>query len=148
QTTQTIAFGVLSDRSFTPVPFGISATATSQLPVSFTSSTPAVCTAAGTSVTLVTIGMCSITASQAGSVTITAAAPVTQNFQVSQAAQTITFAAVGTITLPQAPFGLTVSVDSGLTLTIISNSTGVCTVNGATVTLVAVGTCSITASQA
>jgi hypothetical protein len=71
-------------------PFAISATATSLLKVSFVSSTPAVCTVSGTTVTIVGGGTCSIVASQGGNATYAPAATVTQSF-TAPASQIITF---------------------------------------------------------
>ncbi len=62
--------------------------------------------------------------------------------------QTITFAYPGNQILGGAPFTLSATASSGLSVTFASNTTSVCTISGAAVTLVAVGTCSITASQA
>ena len=67
----------------------VAATATSGLTVAFASNSLAVCTVSGTSVTLLTAGTCSITASQAGDADWNAAAPmVTQMFQVTLATST------------------------------------------------------------
>jgi outer membrane protein OmpA-like peptidoglycan-associated protein len=54
----------------------------SGLTVSYTSNSPQVCTVVGSTVTLLTVGTCSITATQTGNHTYFAAAPVTQTFQV------------------------------------------------------------------
>jgi uncharacterized repeat protein (TIGR03803 family) len=62
--------------------------------------------------------------------------------------QTITFGALNNRMLGTTPFLLSASASSSLALTYVSNTPVVCTVSGATVTLVAVGTCSITANQA
>jgi len=64
-----------------------------------------------------------------------------------QASQTITFAALGNVTLGVAPFTISATASSGLVVSFAS-TTGVCTVSGATVTLVALGTCTIQATQA
>ena len=56
------------------------------LAVSFASTTTSVCTVAGTAVTLVSTGSCSITASQPGNGTYAVAVPVTQTFTVAPAA--------------------------------------------------------------
>ena len=53
--------------------------------MSFASNTPVVCTVAGTTVTIVAAGTCSITASQAGNPDFLAATPVTQSFAVATA---------------------------------------------------------------
>ncbi len=58
------------------------ATATSTLPVSFATSTPTVCTVSGNTVSLKTLGDCTITASQAGGSGWAAAADVVRTFKV------------------------------------------------------------------
>jgi len=80
--SQTIAFG--------PAPtliYGgsavVSATATSGLPVVFTSSTPTVCKVAGNTVTGIAVGTCTVTANQAGNSYYAPATPVSQNLSVS-----------------------------------------------------------------
>ena len=86
---QTISFGPLADQSILASPVTVSATATSGLPVAFASNSLAICTVSGTSVTLLSTGTCSITASQAGDADWNAAAPtITQAFQVSLATST------------------------------------------------------------
>ncbi len=62
-------------------------------------------------------------------------------------AQTITFANPGDQDLPTGTVNLVASSDSGLTVSLASSTTSVCTVSGTTLTLVAEGTCTITASQ-
>ena len=125
----------------------MSATASSNLDVTYTSSTTSVCTVSGDSVTFEAVGSCSITASQAGDTTYLAATAVTQSFSVVQGAQTITFTAPTTQSLSQGTVALSASASSGLTVTYASTTSSVCSVSGSTVTLVTVGTCSITASQ-
>lgn len=80
---QTITFGALPDVAITVGTVSVSATASSGLTVSFTSDTPAVCTVSGTTVTLVTVGTCSIRASQAGDGEYAAADDVVQSFEVT-----------------------------------------------------------------
>ncbi|MBB5209465.1 choice-of-anchor J domain-containing protein [Chiayiivirga flava] len=81
-TDQTITFDPLPDVAITAGTVTVSATASSGLPVSFSSDTPAVCTVAGNTVTLVTVGTCSIRASQAGNGTFAPAPDVVQSFEV------------------------------------------------------------------
>ncbi len=64
-------------------PPALSATATSGLAVSFASTTPGVCTVSGTTITLVSAGTCSVSASQAGDGSFAAAPTVSQNFTVN-----------------------------------------------------------------
>jgi hypothetical protein len=65
--------------------------------------------------------------------------------------QTIEFAAIPTQISGSVPFTLNAPASSGLPVTFVSNTTGVCTVSGSTLTLSAnltnPATCSITASQ-
>ena len=85
--TQTITFGPIAGQSFNASPFTITgASASSALPLAFTSGTAPVCTVSGAVVTFVSGGTCSITANQAGNVDFLAAASVTQSFTVSASA--------------------------------------------------------------
>jgi len=153
--SQTITFGALTTQNATNPPFALNASASSGLPLTFISNSTAVCTVSGSTVTLIAAGTCSITASQAGNSTYSMAIPVTQTFTVTVAtgtAQSITFGPLsnltfGTIPLGTAPFAIVATATSGLTVGFTSTTTGVCTVAGNIVTLVAAGLCSITASQ-
>ena len=90
QLLQTIAFEELSNQALGTPPFTLGATASSGLLVAFTSNTASVCTVSGNAITLVAVGTCSISASQAGNTSYAAAAPVTQSFIVSQNPPAIT----------------------------------------------------------
>lgn len=65
--------------------YAASATATSGLPVTLTSTTPAVCTIAGGTVTFVGIGTCTLAANQPGDNTYLPANQVLQSFEVKGA---------------------------------------------------------------
>jgi sugar lactone lactonase YvrE len=65
-----------------------------------------------------------------------------------QQSQTITFGAISNMVLGSAPFTLSATASSGLGVSFASATTSVCTVSGTTATLVAVGTCTIQATQA
>jgi len=144
---QTISFGALSNVTIGAAPFTVSATASSGLAVSFASTTTAVCTVSGNTVTVVTVGSCSITASQTGNAGYLAASMVVQSFVVNPAPQTISFSALSNKTFGAAPFTVSATSNSGLSVSFASTTTAVCTVSGNTVTIAAVGSCSITASQ-
>jgi len=148
QTSQTITFGALANKTYGAAPFTVSATASSGLTVSFASLTTSVCTLSGTTVTIVTAGTCTIQASQAGNATYAPAPNVSQSFTVAKANQTITFAALTGKTYGAAPFTVSATASSGLAVTFTSTTTAVCTVSGNTVTLVTGGTCTIQAAQA
>jgi hypothetical protein len=83
QSDQTIAFGPLAGKIVGDPPFGVSATATSGLAVTFASLTPDVCGVSGMSVSLLAVGTCTIAASQDGSANYTAAPQVTRSFTVA-----------------------------------------------------------------
>ncbi len=80
---QSIDFAQLADHVLGASPFVISAAASSGLAVSFGSDTPTVCIVSVATVSLVTVGTCTIRASQAGDGTWAPAPEVTQSFQVT-----------------------------------------------------------------
>jgi len=145
---QTIAFGPLNNVTMGTPPFSVTATASSGLPVTFTSTTTSVCSVAGSTVTILAVGTCTITASQAGNGTFPAAASVTQNFNVTAAWQIINFPALNNVALGAPPLTVNATASSGLAVTYASNTQTACTVAGNAVTLLTAGTCSITANQA
>ncbi len=128
----------------------LSATASSSLPVTFGSNTPAVCTVAASTVSYVAAGTCTVTADQAGDADYNAAPQVTLDITVAKADQLIT----GFISTPaNGDVGDTTTLsatggNSGNPVTFGSNTLSVCTVAGNTVTLLASGTCTVTADQA
>jgi sugar lactone lactonase YvrE len=148
QIAQTTTFGALSNQALGTATFTVSATASSGLTVSFFSQTTGVCTVSGTTVTLVAVGNCTIQATQAGNATYAAATPVNQSFHVTPESQTIIFGALSNQPLGTVPFTLSATASSGLAVSFASTTSTVCTVSGATVMVVAVGTCTIQATQA
>ncbi len=145
---QTITFPQPADTALGAGPVALTATASSTLTVSYTSNSTAICMVSGASVTLLTVGLCSITANQAGDASYGAAPSVTRTFNVTQLTQTITFPQPADTALNAGPVSLTATASSTLTVSYTSNSTAICMVSGASVTLVTVGLCSITANQA
>ena len=150
QAQQVITGFTLVGKTYGDAPFAVTATGGgSGNPVVFTSNTPAVCTVSGSTVTIVAAGACSITATQAGNTSYAAAAPVTAAMTVAQAQQVITGFTLTDRTYGDAPFALTATGGgSGNPVVFTSNTPAVCTVSGSTVTIVAAGACSITATQA
>lgn len=145
--SQIITFGPLPNRAFGSGPFTLSATASSGLPVSFASTTPAVCAVFGNSVVLAATGQCSIQATQAGNASYAAATPVAQSFLVTQGTQTILFDALPDRSVGSAPFTISAASTSGLPVGFASRTPTVCSVSGSTVTLLAAGTCTVRATQ-
>jgi uncharacterized membrane protein len=145
---QTITFPTVPAQTYGAAPFMLNATASSGLAVAFTSTTPTICKVSGATVTLVGAGAdCTIEASQAGNGYYDAAAKITGRFYVYREAQTIAFNTLPNQTLGAAPITLSASASSGLAVIFVSATTGVCTVSGATATMIATGTCTIRATQ-
>src|SRR5262249_13883442 len=88
--SQTITFGALSSKTYGDTDFGLSASASSGLPVSFASLTSSVCTVSSGTVHIVTSGTCTIRATQPGDGTYSAAPAVDRGFTVAKAALTVT----------------------------------------------------------
>ncbi len=87
---QTISFDSPDNRTYGDPPFTINATASSGLPVTFTSLTPSVATVSGNTVTIIGPGLATIRASQGGDVNFLAAADMDRTFTVGKAALTVT----------------------------------------------------------
>jgi len=142
---QTITFPpVLRQKAATTVL--LSATASSALPVLYISTTPAVCTISGSSVVLVTSGVCNVLAQQVGNSTY-GAASASQTILVDPAIQHITFPAVGTRAV-NTNLTLTATSSANLPITYTSRTPATCSVSGAVATLSATGSCTIRATQA
>jgi len=153
--TQTITFPTMPSVTYGVAPFSISASSSSGLPVTLTSSTTSICTASGTSPVTVTVlqaGACTIHATQAGGSGYAVAPPVAQNLTIAHEAQTITLPTISAQTLLTGSITVNATSDSGLPVALTSGSTSICTVSGSatpyTVNLLALGNCSLTASQA
>ncbi|HEX2782196.1 MAG TPA: hypothetical protein VHN36_01325, partial [Ilumatobacteraceae bacterium] len=151
--TQTITFPALTAKTIDASPVTVAATSSSGLAVTFTTTTPAVCIQTGTngtSIVLIDAGTCTVRADQAGNTVYAAAASVSRNFSVSKLANAITFATISKKTLAESPVTAAATSSSGLTVTFTTTTPAVCTpggVNGATITLVAAGTCTVRADQ-
>jgi hypothetical protein len=143
--TQTISFAAVGAQTVgATVP--LSATASSGLAISFSSDTPSVCTVSGSTATMVASGTCTLEATQPGNSQYQEADAV-QNIAINGKSQTITFANPGSQTMSTAVPSLTATASSGLPVSLATQSSSVCSVSGAAVTLLAVGTCSIQATQ-
>ena len=153
-TSQTISFPNPGAQTYSPSgSFGVSATSTSGLTVTFTSITPGVCTVAGSTVTIVAAGTCTINADQSGSANYNAAPTVSDNITINQASQTITFTSTppGSATVGGPTY--TVSASGGasgnlVTFTIDASSSNVCSISSSTVSFIGTGSCVIDANQA
>ncbi len=152
---QTISFAALPNLSYNPAPITLTATggATGN-PVIFASTTPAICATSGVNgatLTMLALGTCTVTADQAGNTDYVASPTVMQSFAITIASQTIVFS-VANQPLGSPAFHISATGGgSGSPILFTSQTPTVCAVSrmaGATVTLLAVGTCTLSANQA
>ncbi len=145
---QTISFDFPSTPTLATTPT-LTATASSGLPVTFSSQTPAICTVTDAKLSMLTQGECKITASQAGGSGYEPVS-VSQLFIVRQTAQKIVAPLVLPLFVPPdgTPVTLTATATSGLPVTFTTDTPDVCTVSGTQVIGLANGHCDIIANQA
>lgn len=121
--------------------------ASSGLPLTLVSATPALCSVSGTSATLLAGGTCTITASQAGDNRYAAASSVSQSFRIAKLDQTLTLSNPGPMSLPASPFMLAPVSSANLPVTLGSSTPSVCSVAANLVTPLTGGTCTLSAEQ-
>ena len=154
--SQTITFANPGTKGVGSGQFASNAVATSGLTVELVSLTPGVCTVSGLNIVPVIAGTCIIVAKQPGDSNFGAAPEVTQEFLIVAGSaptetQTITFPqpsdqSLDTATVASGASSLATNGTS-LTPTLTSNTPSICSVTGLTINILAVGTCTITASQ-
>ena len=147
KSNQSISFGPLATKTIGDPSFALNATASSGLPVSFSSLTTTICTMSSNTVTLLQAGTCQIQAAQNGDATYNPASSVTQSFTIAKQNQTINFGALADKTLGDSAFALTASASSSLPVSFTSQTSTVCTVAGGIATLVNTGQCTVRAAQ-
>jgi surface protein len=143
---QTIDFEALPTVDFLGENITISATASSELELVFSSSNENVAIVTGNIVSITGVGTTTISASQAGN-EVYLAATANQELVVVKADQTITFDALADGTFGDQSFELAATSSSNLTISYSSSDESVATVNGTTVNIVGAGSTNITASQ-
>ena len=80
---QTITFSAPTDRVLSATPLTVTATSDSSLLMTLTSSTTSVCTVSGFQVTMLTAGLCTLTAGQTGDSTYLSATDVVRSFTIT-----------------------------------------------------------------
>jgi peptidoglycan/xylan/chitin deacetylase (PgdA/CDA1 family) len=119
----------------------LTASASSGLPVAYSSSTPTICSVSGSTVYLLIAGTCTLTATQSGNAGY-GAASATASFSVGLVSQTITVSAVPNA-VALSSFTFTGMATSGLPVKLASLTPSVCSTTKALTT----GTCTIQAIQ-
>nr|WKN39486.1 T9SS type A sorting domain-containing protein [Tunicatimonas sp. TK19036] len=143
---QTLTFDALPTKTLESTTFELTATSSSDLPISYSSSNESVATISGNIVTVTGAGTTTITASQDGDDTYNAAAPVEQVLTVTKVDQTITLDAIENQLTNAEPIMVNASVSSGLALDYTVS--GPATINDNVITLDGTeGTVTVTVSQ-
>jgi ELWxxDGT repeat protein len=143
---QDIIFADISTKTYGDASFDLSATASSGLPLVFTSSDTNVITINGSTITIVGGGAVTITAKQAGNVNY-APATAQKTITIEKKSQTITFDALPNRIFGEAPFSITATSSSALPVSFSSADNAIASTNGNTITLHGAGEVLITALQ-
>ena len=124
--------------------FTVAASASSTLPVSYSSAGS--CTNVGATFTITSgTGACTVKYDQTGDGNYNSAPQLLESVNAQRADQTITFNALGNKTYGDADFNVSATASSGLTVTF--TATGKCAISTNTVHLTGAGSCTITARQ-
>lgn len=145
---QTISMSANGVNNYSTADYAPTATASSGLPVSFSSSDPAVATITfDNKIHITGVGSTTITASQGGSAEYNPATAVTQSLTIIKSNQSITFPDIPSKNLTASDFAPTATSTSGLPITYTSSNTAVATIVSNQIHVVGLGSTTITASQ-
>jgi hypothetical protein len=149
QAAQSIRFPALSSQGLTTNTQSLSAVASSGLPVRYTVLSGPARLISSNQLALIGTGSVMIQADQVGDGNWLAASPVTQGFNVRTGSQTISFSPLSSRGFGSASTLLTNAVaSSGLPVTYTSSAPKVASIASNTLTVIGLGTTTITASQA
>jgi hypothetical protein len=124
----------------------LKATASSGGPVTFSSNTPKTCSVSGSTLSLLAAGECSVTATQSGYKGY-ATVSESQLFVIPKQPQVIAFPNPGAQPLDSTPVTLAATSSSGRPVTFSSKTPTICSVSGTTMTKLADGLCTVSATQ-
>jgi gliding motility-associated-like protein len=136
---QTITFDPLPEKTYGDADFALTASASSGLPVTYTSENPSAATIAGDQVHITGAGTTIITAFQPGDDNFNPAVPVQQLLTVNKLEETITFTGVPEKLLFGDTFTLSATSSAGVTVLFESLDVTKATVSGNILTAVAKG---------
>jgi hypothetical protein len=145
--SQTITFNAIPDKVIGDPDFNIGATVSSGLPLSYTSSNPAVAIIVGAKIRILAAGNTTITVLQAGNATYDPAPNRSRNLTVYKLQQTITFNTIPNKVISDPDFDIGATVSSGLLLSYVSSNPEVATFVGEKIHILAAGNTTITVSQ-
>jgi hypothetical protein len=151
---QYIVFGALPSKNVQSANFNLSAVSkrvdnnnTTGLAITYTSSNLAVATVSGNTVDVIGYGVATIRASQDGNGSYNPASFVEQDLTVTKVPQTISFGTLSDKLLSLGTFDLNATASSSLPITYVISNTNIATVSSSTVSLLAGGTTTVTATQ-
>ena len=144
---QSLTITGLTSTALDAGPVELAATTPGGLPLTYTAGPSDVCSVSGTTITLIGVGVCNVTADQVGDATH-APATASASFAVTLIQQTITIPGLASTPLSTGTLALPAITPGGMPLTYTAGPSNVCTVSGTTITLVAPGSCSVSAHQA
>jgi alpha-tubulin suppressor-like RCC1 family protein len=148
--TQTITFPVISNKAFGDPNFYLGATASSNLPLTYTSSDTGVATIDSNGlVSIVGTGNSNITTYQTGNINYYPATSVTRNLTINKGDSIITFPSIPVKIFEDASFNLgVISNNNFVPIVYSSSNTGVATVNSSgIVSIIGVGNSNIIVNQ-
>ena len=147
--TQTVTFNPLASQHVWSPDFDPGATVDSGLPITYTSSNPAVATIVSGLIHIVGAGTCTISAYQAGNQFYAPSNTVSQSLTVlNKVSQVITFNALSPVSYGQPDFSPNASANSGLPVTYTSSDPTIATIVNGFIHIQNIGTVTITATQA
>ncbi len=144
---QSVTFTALTAVTYGDPAVTPEATASSGLPVVYSSSDPSVASVSGSTIVINSAGTATITASQPGNENYNAAADQTQVLTINKASQVITFNELAGSVYGDPDFELSAASTSGLPVAYTSGNESVATVDGISVHITGAGSAVITVSQ-
>lgn len=145
--SQVITFPAISAKNISDSDFDPGATASSSLPITYSSSDVNVAILVAGKIRIIGAGTATIIATQAGNANFAAANAVAVQLVVNKLTQTISFPALSAKEINTADFDPGASSSSGLTITYTSSDQTVATIIGGKIHIVGAGTSTITATQ-
>jgi len=128
--TQTINFAPTSTLRFNSGPYTLQATATSSLTVTFINNSPNICALNGKTLTMISLGVCSIAATQAGNAIIGPAPQVARTINMTKNGQYLEISNTGPgYFYAKTPFTVTAYSSYGFDLTFTNKTESVCTLD-------------------
>jgi len=147
--SQTITADPVADVEISEEPISVKVKTSSGLMVQASSSTAQVCQVNSTlAVALKKIGKCTLTFTQPGNASYNAASPLTLSFNVTKIKQEISTSDDAEIEFIEKTQTISWESSSGLDVKLASLTPKTCTVQGDTLTLLALGTCEVQGTQA